>query len=171
LRHGKAVAPVKVSMWSAMSWAAMAGGQPLIGAGVAVTTAALLPRKLGKVGVPATESLRLALLGHLGAGRLLADAVTRSWSPISVPVLATTRRGRLLLAAAFGRHAWDWYRERPPVGLPQWVAARILDDAAYGAGVWWGAIRHRTVMPLMPDLADWPGRDGVDTGGVGERPA
>jgi hypothetical protein len=24
LRHGKAVAPVKVSMWSAMSWAAMA---------------------------------------------------------------------------------------------------------------------------------------------------
>jgi hypothetical protein len=66
---------------------------------------------------------------------------------------------------------WDWYRKRPPVPLPQWVAARILDDAAYGAGVWWGALRYRTMTPLLPDLADWPGRDGVDTGGVEERPA
>jgi mycofactocin system glycosyltransferase len=171
LRHGAAVAPVKVSMWSALSWAAVACGRPLIGVGVAVTTAALLPRKLGKVGVPVTESLRLALLGHLGAGRLLADAVTRPWSPVSLPVLASTRRGRLVLAAAFGRHVWDWYRERPPVRLPQWVAARILDDAAYGAGVWSGAIRYRTATPLMPDLTDWPGRDGIDTGGTGERPA
>jgi mycofactocin system glycosyltransferase len=170
LRHGKAVAPVRVSVWSALSWAAVACGRPLIGAGVAVTTAALLPRKLGKVDVPATESLRLALLGHLGAGRMLADAVTRSWAPVAIAVLAATRRGRLLLAAVFGRHVWDWYRERPSVRLPQWVAARILDDAAYGAGVWWGAIRHRTVTPLMPDLADWPGRDGVDTGGTEERP-
>jgi mycofactocin system glycosyltransferase len=171
LRHGKAVAPLKVSIWSAVSWAAVAWGRPLVGAGVAVTTAGLLPRKLGRVGVPAAESLRLALFGHLGAGRLFADAVTRPWAPVSIAVLASTRRGRLLLAAAFGRHVWDWYRERPPVRLPQWVAARIVDDAAYGAGVWWGVIRHRTATPLMPDLGNWPGRDGVSTAGAGERPA
>jgi mycofactocin system glycosyltransferase len=171
IRHGKAVTPVKVSVWSALSWAVAAAGRPLIGGGVAVTTAALLPRKLSRMGVPAKMSLRLALAGHLGAGRLLADAVTRSWAPVAVPLLATSRRGRLVLAGAYGRHVWDWYRERPPVPLPQWVAARILDDAAYGAGVWWGALRYRTMTPLLPDLADWPGRDGVDTGGLEERPA
>jgi len=39
----------------------------------------------------------------------------------------------------------------------------LLATAAilYGAGVWWGAIRCRTVKPLLPDLSDWPGRDGV----------
>jgi hypothetical protein len=25
-----------------------------------------------------------------------------------------------------------------------------LDDLAYGAGLWWGAVRHRTLVPLLP---------------------
>ncbi|GAA1158795.1 mycofactocin system glycosyltransferase [Kitasatospora gansuensis] len=161
LRHGRAVAPVKVSFWSAAAWAALALGRPATGVAIAAGTAALLPRKLAPFGVPARESLQLAARGHLGAGRLLGDAVTRSWWPVAVPLLAATRAGRPLLAAAFARHAVDWYRDRPLVDLPRWTAARIADDLAYGAGVWWGALRHRTVAPLLPDLSDWPGRDGV----------
>jgi hypothetical protein len=34
--------------------------------------------------------------------------------------------------------------------LPGHVAARRLDDLAYGAGLWWGALRCRTAEPLRP---------------------
>ncbi|MFF4354971.1 mycofactocin biosynthesis glycosyltransferase MftF [Streptomyces sp. NPDC001530] len=168
IRHGKAVAPVKVSVWSAVSWAALAAGRPVTGLGVAAVTASLLPRKLAPAGVPASVSLELALRGHAGAGRLLADAVTRSWWPAAVPVLAARRRGRWLLAAAYGSYVREWYVRRPPVDPGRWVALRVADDMAYGAGVWWGALRHRTTAPLRPDLADWPGRDGVQSHGTGE---
>ncbi|MGW0818717.1 mycofactocin biosynthesis glycosyltransferase MftF [Streptomyces viridiviolaceus] len=160
LRHGGAVAPVRMSPWTALAWAAVAAGRPWAGAAVAGVTASLLPRKLAGSGVPADEALRLALLGHLGGGRVLADAVTRAWWPVAVPVLAASRPGRLLLTAAFARHVDEWRRVRPRTGLPQWCLIRIADDAAYGAGVWWGALRHRTVAPLLPDLADWPPRAG-----------
>ncbi|MGI5472181.1 glycosyltransferase family 2 protein [Streptomyces sp. CA-132043] len=167
LRHGPAVAPVRVSVWSALAWAALAAGRPLPALIVAGSTTALLPGKLRATGVPAAEALRLASMGHWGAGRALADAVTRTWWPVALPLLATGRTGRLLLAAAYGRHVTDWLRTRPPVGLPHWVAARAMDDFAYGAGVWRGALRDRTLVPLLPDLADWPGRNGIlnDQGG------
>ncbi|MFG2547752.1 mycofactocin biosynthesis glycosyltransferase MftF [Streptomyces sp. NPDC048594] len=161
LRHPKAAAPVKASPWSLAAWAALAAGYPRTAVLTALTTAALLPRKLEPVGVPAKESLELALRGHWGVGHQLADAATRAWWPAAVPVLAATGRGRLLLAAAVARHAVDWRRRRPAVGLPSWTAARVADDLAYGAGVWWGALRHRTTAPLRADVGDWPGRDGV----------
>ncbi|GAA3438373.1 mycofactocin biosynthesis glycosyltransferase MftF [Kutzneria kofuensis] len=161
IRHGRKVAPVKVSLWSALAWALVAAGRPLLGGAVAGTTASLLPRKLKDVGVPATESVQLAVRGHVGAGRLLGDAVVRSWWPVAIPVLASTRWGRWVLLAAFARHVEEWYSRGANVGLPGWLAARVADDLAYGAGVWWGAVRHGTVKPLLPDLSDWPGRDGV----------
>ncbi|MEV0598876.1 mycofactocin biosynthesis glycosyltransferase MftF [Streptomyces sp. NPDC050315] len=161
LRHGRAVAPVRVSVWSALAWTALAAGRPLPALLIAGSTAALLPRKLRTTGVPAAEALRLAALGHWGAGRALADAATRTWWPVALPLLATGRTGRLLLTAAYGRHVADWLRTRPPVSLPHWVAARAMDDFAYGAGVWRGALRARTLAPLLPDLADWPGNNGI----------
>jgi len=36
--------------------------------------------------------------------------------------------------------------------------ARLLDDAAYAAGVWRGMVRWRTLRPLLPELVSWPGR-------------
>jgi hypothetical protein len=80
---------------------------------------------------------------------------------VAVPALAASRHGRLLLAAAWGRHVADWRAGRPALPLHQWLPARIADDLAYGAGVWWGALRHRTLAPLLPDAQEWPGRDGV----------
>ncbi|OEJ36256.1 mycofactocin biosynthesis glycosyltransferase MftF [Streptomyces agglomeratus] len=161
LRHGKAAAPVRASAWSLACWAALAAGHGGAATATALTTAALLPRKLRSAGVPTTESLSLALRGHWGVGRQLADATTRAWWPAAVPALVATRRGRWLLTAALGRHVLDWHGQRPAVGLPQWVAVRVADDLAYGAGVWWGALRHRTTAPLRPDASSWPGRDGV----------
>jgi mycofactocin glycosyltransferase len=35
---------------------------------------------------------------------------------------------------------------------------RVLDDLAYGVGVWRGVLRERTIAPLLPRFSSWPGR-------------
>ncbi|WP_329568030.1 mycofactocin biosynthesis glycosyltransferase MftF [Streptomyces sp. NBC_01361] len=156
-RHGRAVAPVRLSPWTALAWTAATAGLPRTGLGVALATAALLPRKLAPAGVPAAESLRLAMLGHLGAGRWLADAVVRSWWPVAVPVLASSRAGRAMLGLALVSRLRGRGAALDPA---RWWAAAVADDLAYGAGVWWGALRHRTLGPLLPDLTPWPWHQG-----------
>ncbi len=154
-RHPGLLHPARLSGWSAAAWALAAAGRPYSGAAVAAVTTALLPRKLRGRGILVTESLRLAALGHLGAGRILAEAVRRAWWPLALP----TRRGRAVLAAALlpalvpavvdavrGRHV-----DRR---LPARLLLRLADDLAYGAGVWAGCARHRTAAPLLPALTE-----------------
>jgi mycofactocin system glycosyltransferase len=149
-RHGRAAAPVRMSAWSALSWLAVATGRPRTGVALALATAALLPVKLRRAGLPRGELLRLAVTGHWYAGRLLADAVTRSWWPISL-VLPWSRRGRWVLIAALARHLPG----QGGIDPARWVLLRTADDLAYGAGVWWGALRDRTARPLLPDFTQW----------------
>ncbi|MER7077276.1 mycofactocin system glycosyltransferase [Saccharopolyspora kobensis] len=165
-RHGTAVAPVRTSLWSAAAWALL--GTRRITPALAVTSGAavLLARKLGKIGVPVEESLRLTALGTLGAGRYLADAIGRPWAPLAIPLLAMSRGGRRVLTAVALRHLLDWFRERPPLDPVSWTLARLADDAAYGCGVLCGAFRSRTATPLLPVLSNAGGRSSVPT----ERP-
>jgi mycofactocin system glycosyltransferase len=152
-RHGhRAIAPLKMSGWTALAWALAAAGKPRTGAAVALGSAALLPRKLGPLGVPGKESLTIALRGHLGAGHYLAEALTRTWGPLAVPMLATTRRGRFVLALTLARHLREWASVKPDLDPVRWLLARTADDMSYGAGVWRGCARERTGTPLIPDL-------------------
>jgi mycofactocin glycosyltransferase len=161
-RHGRAVAPVRVSKWSAAAWALAAVGKPLSGALTAGTTAALLPRKLTRTGIPTKDALALAARGHLYAGRWLAGATVRAWWPLAA--LAATRgrpARRTLAAAALLPYALDWRQTDRGIPLAAYLALRLADDLSYGAGVWAGCVRHRSPRALLPDLADWPGRAGV----------
>jgi hypothetical protein len=133
-----------MSGWSGAAWGLLAAGQPLLAAGVAGGTAAALVRKLR--GVPAGESLRLAGLGHLHAGRVLADAGRRAWWPLLLAGAIVSRRARLIaglttVPALLGG------------GMP-----RLVDDLAYGVGVWKGVIAEREPGPLLPSFRSWPGR-------------
>lgn len=160
-RHPGAVTPVGVSGWSALAWGLVAAGRPLAGAGVAAATTALLPRKLQALPEPGREALRLGARGHLGAGRVLAGAVTREWWPLAAALALTSRRGRRAVAAAAAVPALaGWWRDRRATGLDplRYVALHLADDVAYGTGVWAGCLRERTAAPLVPDLRSWPGR-------------
>jgi mycofactocin system glycosyltransferase len=158
-RHAGAVAPLTVSAWSALTWALAALRRPLAGASVAAATTALLARRLGALEHPAQEAFALAGKGHLAAGRLCADAVRRPWWPLALIVALLWRRARPGVAAAFlVPPAMEWVQQRPQVGLARWLAARVADDMAYGAGVWAGALRMRSLGALAPDLSNWPGR-------------
>lgn len=143
-RHPGTLAPVRMSGWTALAWALLLAGRLRLAAlVVAATTAALVP-KLG--GVPAATSVRLALTGHAGAGRQLADAARRAWWPLVAVAALVSRRARRLAALAALPALTDG-------GLH-----RLLDDAAYGVGVWRGILTTGELGPLWPQLRDWPRR-------------
>lgn len=160
LRHRHDVVPLAVSGWSALAWGLVATQTPLglAGAAAAVgTTTALLPAKLTTLAAPKPVAVRLGLRGHLGAGRQIASAVMRTWLPIAIPMALRSKRARrALFAVAVIPALLEWRERRPPVDPLRWTLLRCADDAAYCMGVWQGAIEHRTIAPLVPDLTSWP---------------
>jgi mycofactocin glycosyltransferase len=160
-QHPGALAPARVSSWSAASWALLFCGRRLAPLGVvtALGTTLALARKLTPMAHPVKESFRLAGVGHLFAGRILASAITRAWWPIACLAAVLSRRCRWVLAAAIAVPPLiDWVKERPDLGPLRVVALRTLDDAAYGAGLWAGVVRERSIDALRPDFTSWPGR-------------
>ena len=106
----------------------------------------------------------LAPWGLGGAAWQAAGALTRHWWPAAaLGAIVSRRMRRALLLAAVVEGLADWLRFRDPAAGPVdavlHVAAHRADDLAYGAGLWWGAWRHRTAAPLWPDLSG-KGPDG-----------
>ena len=163
LRHPGAVRPLYVSAWTAAAWLAAALGHPEAGALVTGTGTALLARRLAGVtgeGWPAPAgsaawqlAARQAAGGTLAAARPLGTAISRTWWPLAVPAAVAVRRLRLPLAAlVLAPPLLDWLDRRPPLDPARYVAARLLDDAAYSLGVWQGCAERRTIRPLLPLL-------------------
>lgn len=145
--HGSAVAPVRMSPWSLGVWLLAGVGRLFSAAGLAGGTAVALIPKLH--GVPATESLRLAGMGHIAAGKSLAAAVRRTWFPIVGVGALGSRRARRVAVAAVVPALLD--------GGP----ARLFDDVSYGVGVWRGVLSKRRLTPLLPALTAWPARNAA----------
>lgn len=160
-RHGEHVAPVRISLWSALTWLLIALGRPRLALAVTGAAAVLLTRKLGALGIPARESITLAVRGNLGAARLLAESVGRAWAPLAVPPLLLSKRGRAVLALVAARHLTG-ERELDPL---RHTLARVAEDAAYGCGVLRGALRERSTTALRPVLTDRGGRSSVPVSG------
>jgi mycofactocin system glycosyltransferase len=143
-RHPGALAPVRISGWSAAVWALLIAGRPFSALAVAGGTTGALVRKLR--GVPRTESLKLAGLGHVFAGRLLADAARRAWFPGLLAGALVSKRVRGVAAAAAVPALLSG-------GIP-----KLVDDLAYGTGLWKGVLAERELGPLRPRFTSWPGR-------------
>ncbi len=155
--HPGALAPVRVSWWSVSVWGSLVAGLPLLGGVVALGTAAALTRKVRFLPDAAFESVRLAGLGHFFAGKQIAKGITRTWWPIALFIALFSRRARwVLLAAATLPALGDWWKKRPQLDPVRFTMLRLLDDTAYGAGVWRGVLRSNHYDALKPDLTSWP---------------
>jgi mycofactocin system glycosyltransferase len=159
-RHGDRLAPVRLSRWSLAVWALALTGHRVAAVALAGLTALLLRRKLAPVVPdPGAEAVRLVAAGHWWAGRQLADASVRAWWPAAAVAAVAAPTRRLVLPLV----GWAWLRRlvdtpgRPRRRLSR-LALTIADDGAYGAGVWAGAWRQRSIRCLLPALAEWPGR-------------
>lgn len=150
-RHPGAVAPLRVSGWSALAWGAVVAGRPLVGTGIGAGTVAALVPKLGGLEHPVAESVQLAGKGNVWAGRAVAEAIRRPWWPPAVALAVAHRRSRPALAAAAVLPAvLEWRERRPQLDPVRYTALRLLDDLSYGAGVWLGCLRARSFAALRP---------------------
>jgi len=169
-RHPGAVRPLYASAWTAGAWTAAVAGRPLTAAALTGAATALLARRLSRVtgerwplparGTGWRLAARLAAGGTVTAGRPLGSALSRTWWPLAVPAAVLVPRLRLPVAALMlAPPLLDWAERRPPLDPARYVAARLLDDAAYSLGVWQGCLARRTVRPLLPVIGSRaPGR-------------
>jgi mycofactocin glycosyltransferase len=156
LRHPDAVPPLVLTPWSACVVGLLLVRRPLVAAAVTLAAMERLARQLPEMAHPRRAAARIIGLGAVGAVAQAADGVTRHYWPLTALACAVSRRARRLVAAvAVAEGLVDWHRHRArdarvrpgPVG---YVVAHRLDDLAYGAGLWWGAVAHRTLAPLLP---------------------
>lgn len=163
IRHPDKTAPVVISAWSLLVWLLMALGSAsgylasLVFAGVTTrrTAKAMKNTDAGLVDV-----VLLALRG-IGASALqLSAAVCRHYWPLALVAALVSRRCRqAILVAAVLDGVQDWIKrnrnndaEGKPIGLVTYLLLKRLDDLAYGAGLWTGVIRERTLRPLKPQI-------------------
>ncbi len=96
-------------------------------------------------------AIALAGGGTIAAARPLGSAISRTWWPVAIPAALAVKKLRLPVAALIlAPPLLDWAGRRPPLDPARYVAARLLDDAAYSLGVWQGCLARRTVRPLLP---------------------
>jgi mycofactocin glycosyltransferase len=94
---------------------------------------------------------RLAGGGTLAAGRPIGSALSRTWWPLAIPAaIAFPKLRRPVAALILVPPLLDWADRRPPLDPARYVAARLLDDAAYSLGVWHGCLKRRAIQPLLP---------------------
>ena len=164
--HPGAVRPLYASWWTVGAWAAALSGRPVTAAALTAAATALLARRLSKVTgetwpLPAARptrraeawrlAARLAGGGTLAAGRPIGSALSRTWWPLAIPAaIAFPKLRRPVAALILLPPLLDWADRRPPLDPARYVAARLLDDAAYSLGVWHGCIKRRTIAPLLP---------------------
>ncbi|MFT4262579.1 MAG: mycofactocin biosynthesis glycosyltransferase MftF [Nocardioides sp.] len=153
-RHGGAVAPAVLS--PAMGLAALAVMQrrwwsiPAAAAAVGWGTRSVrrsLPPVAGRdaaAGRIATQALGWALFQE-------ADLVTRHWWPgVAVACLVSRGARRTTVSALVVDAVVQLAMDRPRIDPATGWLGRRLDDLAYGAGLWLGALRARSLRCLAP---------------------
>lgn len=156
LRHGKAVAPAVFAPWSlAVVTATLAQRRwsaPVVGATTAYA-ALHISRRLRKSERPLLLGASLASRGVLAAQIQTMTLLVRHWWPLAaIAGLYSRRVRRAIVFACVVDAIWEYKRTRPRLDPFRFALARRMDDMAYGAGVWLGAIKGRSLKCLLPDV-------------------
>jgi mycofactocin system glycosyltransferase len=159
-RHPGALAPLDVSGWSLAVWLLAATRRPLLaGATLAASIGLLADRLRGLTRDPVAVATRIAGDGTVRAAVPALSGLVRTWSPALLTGLAFKRTRRAAALALLVPALVDWRKDRKDtengadLRPGPYVALHIADDAAYGAGVWLGCARERTVAPLVPRVS------------------
>lgn len=93
---------------------------------------------------------RITWIGFTATVRLLAAAIRRVWWPVIAIAMALFQPALfLMLFSVLAAPAYGIVRAKPKYP-GEYFLMRILDDCAYGLGVWAGAIRTRNFRCLLP---------------------
>lgn len=99
-----------------------------------------------------TIAARLAGRGIGWAVRQEASLLLRHWWPLTALGVFTSQRARRVLLTALVVDLLVMLAEQPESRREPatYLAGRRLDDIAYGAGLWWGAAKARSIRVLVP---------------------
>ncbi len=153
-RHGDWMAPAVLSPVPAVGALALLA-QRRWSLPVALGCVALVRVRLGRTlpDTPDRARLATALTAEVTVSTLRQGShlALRHWWPGLAGAALVSRRARRIVAAAM---LWDLldHREVAPGAAPEAFAARRADDLAYGAGLWWGAVRARSARVLVPRI-------------------
>lgn len=153
-RHGTAVAPMVLTSWTALFSAALLlqrrWSVPLAAAMFGVLVMRIRGR-LGHSSDPVRTATLLAGLGIQAALRQTAAALVRHyWPAAGLAALRWPRARRALAFATVADAVLDHRATAPDLDPLRYLLARRLDDLAYGAGLWAGAVRSRSIGALLP---------------------
>lgn len=156
VRHPDYIAPAAFAPWSvaflALLLAQRKWSVPAATA-VALVTAFRIGRRLRPAEHPYALGLLLAGNGVVAAGAQAMSLMLRHWWPAAAVACIVSRRARrAVLAAAIVDIALEYRRDAAHLDLIRFAVARRLDDIAYGAGVWWSALRARSLRALRPAI-------------------
>ncbi len=155
-RHPSDIAPAVLAPWGAIALVALFAQRRWSVPAVVVTgavVAARIARRLTHVREPWPLAVRLTVQGLVAAVAQGVALLVRHWWPAAVTAALVSRRARRALAvAAVVDAAWEYLRLRPALDPLRFALARRLDDLAYGAGVWWSALRARSPRALLPAI-------------------
>jgi mycofactocin system glycosyltransferase len=157
LRHGRAVAPAALTPWAAGVAAALLAQRRWslpVAAAVLTTVGRRYTRDAtADTADPRRLAASLTGLGLAATAEQTAALLLRHWWPLSAAGCLVSRRvRRATLLAAVVDGLLEHRRCAPDLDPLRFTLARRLDDLAYGAGVWAGAVRGRSVRCLLPDI-------------------
>lgn len=156
LRHPGSIAPAVLAPWSAavvLALLAQRWWSAPVALGISAAAAVRISRRLGRHPHPVRIAAGLAATGVAAAGAQAMALLLRHWWPVAVLGGVVSRRlRRAVIAAALLDTVLDYRRTSPDLDIGRFGLARRLDDLAYGAGLWVGAVRGRSTAALRPDL-------------------
>ncbi len=155
-QHPEAIAPIVLAPWS-MGLLAAVLAQRRWSVPVALALALLaqrqVARKLHLSSQPNAIAARLIALGVASSLSQGMALLLRHWWPLVLVLSPLSRRlRRAVVVAAVVDGFVEWVRTDGELDLVRFAALRRMDDLAYGGGVWWSAIRRRTLAPLKPSV-------------------
>jgi mycofactocin system glycosyltransferase len=153
-RHGDWTAPAILSTTTAIGAAAVLARKPW-SLPVAATTTLFSMRALRRElpvarrgGVPLYADVAVRGLGW--AVRQESELLLRHWWPATLLTALASRNVRRMVATALAVDIVVTAARGPKIDLMKACAGRRLDDLAYGAGLWAGAVKTRRFTCLVP---------------------
>ena len=159
-RHPGRLAPVELRPWPGMAAAAGLAGHRRAALVAAAGSAGSLAWQVRDHGIPLSVSTRWST----GAVAWTALGVGRAATMLAGPalVLGVLKRRPAAAALVLAPPLVQWRQRRPDLDPVRWSVASIVDDVAYGAGVWAGCLRARSWGPLVPAVRTGWGASGTD---------
>lgn len=155
VRHPAKITPARVSALNLATIGLAALGCWRTSFALAAVSTFALSRQLKALDDPQALSAQIISKGVLADAAGIGHLLRREWWPIGALVLTLSSRSRLARASALCMLtpiAWEYAARRPALDPGRYLALRLVDDAAYGAGVIASCLRTRTRVPLTPSI-------------------